>query len=95
MQGAAVLSCLYEVTWVRYPLLSSPLDGMGFVIVAVLSMVIATNLGSVAGAATLVGPEQPREKSSILPCRDVCRWTSHSLGADHPSLPAGFLQQRF
>jgi hypothetical protein len=36
---------------------------MGFVIVAVLSP-SATNLATVAGAATLVGPEQPREKSS-------------------------------
>ena len=74
MQGAAVLSCRYEVAWVRFPLLSSPLDRMGlaFVIVAVLSP-SATNLATVAGAATLVGPEQPREKSSILPHRDVCR----------------------
>jgi hypothetical protein len=66
---------------------------MGFVIVAVLSP-SATNLVTVAGASTLVGPEQPREKSSILPHRDVGRWTSHSHGADHPSLSAGFLQQR-
>jgi hypothetical protein len=66
---------------------------MGLVIVAVLSL-SATNLATVAGAATLVGPEQPREKSSILPRRDVGRWTSHSHGADHPSLQAGFLQQR-
>ena len=66
---------------------------MGFVIVAVLSP-STTNLATMAGAATLVGPEQPREKSSILPGRDVCRWSSCSHGADHPSLPAGFLQQR-
>ncbi len=66
---------------------------MGFVIVAVLSP-SAMNIATVAGAATLVGPEQPKEKSSILPRRDVCRWTSHSHGADHPSLPAGLLHQR-
>ena len=66
------LCCPCEVTWVRFPLLSSPLDGMGFVIVAVLSP-SASTLATVAGAATLVGPEQPREKSSILPRRDVCR----------------------
>jgi hypothetical protein len=28
MQGAAVLSCLCEVTWVRFPLLSSRWDGL-------------------------------------------------------------------
>ena len=70
-----MLSYPCEVAWVRFPLLSSPLDGMGFVIVAVLSP-SATNLATVAGAATLVGPEQPREKSSIVPHRDVCRWNS-------------------
>jgi hypothetical protein len=59
-------------SWPGFDSLSSPLDGMGLVIVAVLSP-SATNLATVAGAATLVGSEQPREKSSILPRRDVCR----------------------
>ena len=88
-----MFSCRCKVTWVRVPLLSSRWDGMGVVIVAVLSP-SATNLATMAGAATLVGPEQPTEKSSILPPRDICRGTSHSHGADHPSLPAGILQQR-
>jgi hypothetical protein len=78
MQGAAVLSCPCEMTWVRFPLLSSPLDGMGFDIVAVLSP-SATNLATVAGAATLVDPEQPREKSSILPRREVCRFPATAV----------------